>query len=592
MDFAVPLTTSGNVMLIFIKDKQDKLDVIIVPKEEILLVKENGDSSYKEHFKKINILEAVPWFSIEKDPLKFAQLLLKVASKDKVCLGVLSQAKKRWNVDFSIENGYFSTKMVQEQYLKQLKNWLNPLSGNINRNTSHTVNEDALKNLAKSFNLEIFDLKEVTKNKFFDLKIEGRRDRMQVYRNITEAARAIIGEVTTWPSRQVEKMVALSLLGSEGLAFHQRIMLAEASKFEENFKCTMWEYLPYYLRGKVLEKKDESFCKICVLGALHDCLMDDSETKKLANEKHIQSFKELNDGVEYKRWRLLPNIIRYQVMISDLARIFNFGKQDCDHSRIEADFKFLNQLPESLKNKISCSVRSHKSANPHDPGIPSLKFLAGWNRNEFCPNVVTSRLLLAPLYAGTSGHTQGRILTWRQLQEKGAKLKNVPVGLVIATGYAVLWRLYYDKRVSGFHTFFEALQGVNVDNKSKVEKINKHDVIWNILADCSESGKLDVCLFWDQCLDEFGHPGRGFELTHKESLNKIRQDVMKKCPQNVILHWSKTDDTENTAPEVSVWTEEKNENEILFIYKEWLEIAANTPLPEPDEEEIEFFKKN
>jgi hypothetical protein len=578
-------------MIVFIKTKEDGLEVICTPVKDILLVDGFGDSTYKKTFPKLLTFQVVPWFKIQEDPVVFGAWLLAVAAKDQVCVAMMQRATEQWKMDFSIKDGQFVSKMVQEQYHKLLRNWLSPLSGNINRNESHTVDLKAIENLANVFGLNLLDLTNIAKNEFFSLKMNGRRDRMQIYRNVTEAARALVGEVTTWPSRQVEKMVTLSLLGSQGLLHYQCLMLKEALAFAESLKCTMWEYLPYYLRGKVLEKADDEFCRIRVLGALHDCLRSDKETAKLADGEIIERFELLDEGVECRRWRLLPEVIRCQVMISDLARMFGFGKMDCEHQRVEFDHKYLNTLPDSLSKTPIIQIRAHKTANPNDPGIKDIRFTAGWNRNEFCPNVVTSRLLLAPLYAGTSGHTQGRILAWRALQEKGAKLKDVPVGMVIATGYAVLWRLYYDKRVSGFHTLFEALQGTHVDQRkeSKVEKM-KNDLTWNLLVDHSPGGLVDVCSFWRECLQQFGCRGRGFELVHKEALANIRISVSKQCKGCVVLHWSDTDDTSLTAPQVSVWSDEKNRKELLGIYDKWLNIAANTPLPEPDEEEIEFFK--
>lgn len=78
-------------------------------------------------------------------------------------------------------------------------------------------------------------------------------------------------------------------------------------------------------------------------------------------------------------------------------------------------------------------MENHGSATPHNPGR-LFPFATGWTRNELCPNVVTSRLLLAPLYAGTSGHTQGRILAWAALARRFGDLALAATARVFDAG--------------------------------------------------------------------------------------------------------------------------------------------------------------
>ncbi len=414
---------------------------------------------------------------------------------------------------------------------------------------------------------------------------------MQIYRSMTEAARAIVGEVTTWPSRQVEKLAMLRLMRSPGLMALQRRMLSvivderwtEKLNLTNYKKFAAWEYLPYYLRGKVSEKVDDGVAAPRVLGALHDCLAEEEDTRKYVDKSAIAAFMKLEDGKEYARWRLLPPLIRNQVMLSDLARLLPFGKQECSHVRFQFPLKALDGLP-SLVNFAGwpAEVVVHKTANPQDPGR-AFPFASGWSRNEVCPSVISSRLVLAPLYAGTSGHSQGRILSWRKVQSKN--LEDVPVGLVIAAGYSVLWRLYYDKRVSGFHTLFEALQSAFVDEVYKPGKVVpfKDDAIFDLLLKVTGPRSIDVRAFWVECLKAFGRPGPAFAAAHKVSLAEERDVTMKAFPGTVIPHWGETEDPSATAPEVAVWTGTSNRK----AYDEWmLLLAAATPLPPDDDDDF------
>lgn len=583
-------------MMIFLRNTADGNDTAITTANPAILI-----ANYTGTYPKLNnATRVVPWYSIDADPQVFGRRLLTVAAADPVCRALVARATTVWGLDFSINAGAFVTEAVQKQYLKLLKVWLSPLSGNLGSRDAHRSTVDEQYNrLWSKHGLNQATLNNLANLPFFsELNVAGRRDRIQIYRNVTEAARAIVGEVTSWPSRTIEKISVLSLLRSRGLAALQLQMLdaVAAAVAAPTATPAMWEYLPYYLRGIALEKSGPGQALTAlqvatrVLGALHDCLNDSPATRARANAQHIADFQGLDGGKEYRRWRMLPPVARYQVMISDLARILPGGKAHSAHIRVEFDHATLGGLP---GNVAGCggwpvSMRVHQSATPHDPGYGNpaanpFPFATGWSRNEFCPNVVSSRLMLAPLYAGTSGHNQGRILAWLALVPTVPALANIPLGLVISAGYAVLWRLYYDKRVSGFHTMFETFQGSHADatvrDLSAIPRVDGDDV-WNAVLNRSPGGQTQVRSFWQDCVDLYKKTGANLGRELKVATAQAREQVLAACPGSVIPRWSTTGDVDRTGTEVDVWAGDKNQ-EVLREYAAWQRLVRGESVPRP-----------
>jgi hypothetical protein len=90
-----------------------------------------------------------------------------------------------------------------------------------------------------------------------------------------------------------------------------------------------------------------------------------------------------------------------------------------------------------------------------------------WNRDEAHDATVTYRYNLCPLWAGASGHTGGGIQFWKFVLGKAFP----PEGsVVICSGLFSLWRLYYDRRISGAHTLVETLESSCVAALKNPEK--------------------------------------------------------------------------------------------------------------------------
>lgn len=573
-------------MLIFLRSNAQADAVITTPNPTVLLA--DYTATYPRLGNAARVI--VPWYSIDADPVVFGRRLLTVAAADPVCRALIDRATTVWGLDFSINAGAFVSEEVQSKYLKLLKVWLSPLSGNLGSRDAHrsTVDEQYAR-LWSLHGLNQATLRNLVLLPFFsELNVAGRRDRIQIYRNVTEAARALVGEVTTWPSRAIEKITVLSLLRSQGLGALQRRMLAAVATALANgaivANYTMWEYLPYYLRGVPLQPTDTGTAQPRVLGAIHDCLNDAPDTRAVADLGLIGAFQALAGGVEYRRWRMLPPVVRYQVLISDLARILPGGKQHSPHIRVEFDPGTLAGLPGNLAGYDGWPVamRVHAGATPHDPGA-AFPFSTGWTRNEYCSNVVSSRLMLAPLYAGTSGHNQGRIRAWLALVPTLPALGNIPLGLVISAGYSVLWRLYYDKRVSGFHTLFETFQGSHADDTvrdlSGIAQVAGDDV-WNAALNRSRNGRTQVRSFWRDCVELYRRRGRDLGRELKALTAQARQQVLAACPGAVIPRWSTTDNVDHTGTEVDVWAGDQNEA-VLREYAVWRRLTEGEAVPRP-----------
>ncbi|AGC45096.1 hypothetical protein MYSTI_03790 [Myxococcus stipitatus DSM 14675] len=561
-------------MLIFLKAPSESNDVITTPITDVIFL--DKTTRYTSKFKKLAVdaREIVPWYRLDADPMDFGKRLLREAATDKMCAALMARATEVWGVDFKIQGEEFVTKEVQAHYVKLLKVWLSPLSGSIgiSDRRAHRATVDGpdgqYEQVWKKLALDKKALGDLEALDFFKgMNVAGRRDRSQIYRNVTEAARALVGEVTSWPSRSIEKLAVLSLLRSKALVDYQQQMLQAAAQALSDSSRTpaprfkQWEYLPYYLRGKPLERTDEDTARPLVLGALYDAL-GEAMTKEGSDErKLIDDFKLFNKGDEYRRWRLLPPVVRNQVLISDLPRIMFDGKLESEHWRIQFKESALKTLSDKSVGIGGWDVKmkQHPAAVPHEPGHGPrdlFPFASGWSRNELCPNVISSRLMLAPLYAGTSGHNQGRILAWLELAKREKSLDAIPLGLVISAGYSVLWRLYYDKRVSGFHTMFETFQGTYVDTTVRdLRGLPRpaEDPVWSAVLDASPEGQTNVSTFWSTCIKLFGKTGQPVLHAFKSELAKSREAALVDFPGTVIPRWSTTDDVDATAPEVNTW---------------------------------------
>lgn len=586
-------------MLIFLIAEGQKPEVVLRPLEEVLL-------DYSKVLPRLKALQIIPWFKLVPDPEKFAAVVLDIASADRVCLSILAEAEADSTVEHRIKGQAFTDERLQEHYLNLLRNWLSPLSGNVGKKavTAHDVTiHEQYEAVWKRYGLNPRELEQVAKLPFFTQRSNaGRRDRAQIYRNITEFARAIIGEITVWATRKIEKAIAYQLARSRGLADCQRRLLAQLVVQRVKLTCRSWEYIPYYLYGAAGDRVDEDFARVRVLGALHDALADGEDTAKLADKKHILGFTAL--GAEYARWRALPKVIRYQALISDFARIMPGGKINSDHVRIEASHKLLDGLKPGANSARGwpCKMVPHKHVNPHDPGR-DFPHATGWVRNEYCPNVITSRLLLAPLYAGTSGHTQGRILAWAKLAEAA----NVPAHLIIPAGYIALWRLFYDKRVSGFHTPFETLQGAfvlpDVSVGIKGCRAFDNDAAWNMIVEHIGRGS-DLKALWLHWRDTLGARGRSRIEILNLRLAEERVATMSADVGTVVPRWSLEDNPSRTGTEVATWTLERIEraqdraslrllqdappvvltDKDLLQMAEMQELAASVPLPKDEDD--------
>jgi hypothetical protein len=78
-----------------------------------------------------------------------------------------------------------------------------------------------------------------------------------------------------------------------------------------------------------------------------------------------------------------------------------------------------------------------------------------WNRHERHQVTKTYRYFLCPLWAGSSGHTGGGIEFWTQALGERVRTQT---SAIVCSGLFTLWRLYYDKRISGFHTLVETFE--------------------------------------------------------------------------------------------------------------------------------------
>ena len=335
------------------------------------------------------------------------------------------------------------------------------------------------------------------------------RDQVRCCKDMTELARAVIGEITTYATKRLEKIYALELCSSTVFMNAQKQFIVEILKAHSESKdklnlyklfvaasdnpiqCT--DYIKFYfpaLCSKQMENKKEiqwvAFVKL-----INTCV--DEYYWIPYHEPTDQTIKDIIEKC-VTQFKKLPPVIRVAIIINDIRK-FN---RPPNKQRYSLQLANEEKRWEIVKAPDPGFIPTIPKWRPVNPGgrVPQI-FLWNWTRDEMHPVTEGYRKCLIPLWAGPSGHSAGLMdfycayLNKDRFDFEGRKL---PISLVILPTMFVFWRLYYDKRICAVHTLAETFEGAlsSVDNP-----IGAAHLVNQINAEASKVSEPEILKYQD-----------------------------------------------------------------------------------------------
>jgi hypothetical protein len=436
----------------------------------------------------------IAWNEVFASLDELRECVYAVANADAVCLDIRAQAIARFGIDPFLkecDGGNVDKVTMEKMVATTFRYWAHPSIGNITLSPNlrpTPVASPPFRNWSEC-NLLDADTK-LAIERLPDLvgSIDrSRRDQVRICTNVTELARAIIGEISCEASRRLEKLLALRLCRSERLLEEQRGLL-QAMQDEKtqwmtkvmptSFEWRSCEYTRYYLGTP--STKDA--------WPLFATLLNDATGGKYPKPRDALSS---DAQTKFRTWQMLPTPIRCAILMNDLRKVGGKG------------------APANPRKKSMCMVATTlplgRGKDPAyqigDSAGQVLTELQGrpwglawsWNRDEYATPTITYRHFLCPLWAGASGHTGGALTFW-----PWAIAKPLTVGqtAAVATGLFTVWRLYYDKRISANHTLTETFEAtcepfakknvqLTVPDKAKLPTVGPDDDAYLLVERCS-----------------------------------------------------------------------------------------------------------
>lgn len=302
---------------------------------------------------------------------------------------------------------------------------------------------------------------------------KSSRDQVRCCKDMTELARAVIGEITTYATRKLEKIYALELCNSDKFLMAQKEFIkcvvierseekiAVSQKLQNLFlRCDgdpikVTEYIYFYFPIlSSLQKNEQWIAFIHLLNAYlgSGCAIPcdrptDEKTAGIIDEcvEEYCTFPPVIRGAmiinAIRKFKKPPNGKRYALQIVD-EKTGRWGIVDAP------DRYFIPTLPKWRPTNIKDKP-------------PSI-FLWNWTRDELHLATAGYRKCLMPLWAGPSGHSAGLLdfyHTYLNADYFIFEKMPMPISLVILPTMFTFWRLYYDKRICAIHTLAETFEG-------------------------------------------------------------------------------------------------------------------------------------
>ncbi|MCU6761186.1 Uncharacterised protein [uncultured Roseburia sp.] len=389
------------------------------------------------------------------------------AQTDPLCININCQFKTQYRID--IFEAYHDGKHKFHPVIDNIFDfWAHPMIGNILVSSGmrpQTKEDQYLKNWdsfpAQYMNEEtkgkIKAMMDVPRSAGLKNLMKSSRDQVRICRDMMELARAIIGEISTWATKKLEKIYALELCSSPKLLQAQRQLIREILpkiSLEQHFNFIYTEYIYFYLPNLKTLKKDYQWSAFVQL--LEDAIESKSKLVYVVPEDPIVCQIIENAREQFKK---IPPTMRCAMFINYIRKAEGSAVVTRYSLAAVQDLAFL----EDQNFLVKCDIREAAGKE----FIPELvitekkkALLWSWNRDEKHIATMTYRHYLMPLWAGPSGHTTGIIEFYTSRLNKYIKVgaEDIPVSFIILPTMFSFWRLYYDKRISGVHTLAETYE--------------------------------------------------------------------------------------------------------------------------------------
>ena len=275
---------------------------------------------------------------------KLEEAVFAVAEQDIVCMDINWQFEQQYATDIFKKRKEDSDNLIKKIIRNIFQSWAHPMIGNLlmspgirpqtmdgqyNRNwkafPEEYMNCQTKNEIGKMIvNPESVDLAELEKS---------GRDQLRVCKDMTDLARAVMGEISTYPTKKLEKIFALELCNSEILWEAQKALLKKAigcldADKRKNQSCKACEYLRFYFPGFFVEdgqtKKDYSwplFVRLTTEYIGENELVCDA----LPKDEEVKMTNAINQFGKF------PPTIRGAILINDFRKIY--GRKEAPQQR-------------------------------------------------------------------------------------------------------------------------------------------------------------------------------------------------------------------------------------------------------------------
>lgn len=299
----------------------------------------------------------------------------------------------------------------------------------------------------------------------------SNRDQVRCCKDMTELARAVIGEITTYATKKLEKIYALELCQSKRFLAAQKAfvkcvvfdMTKKNAAVNPKLEKIFFSYNP---RGNVIEVTEYIYFYFPKLGGLSrpdqwaafisliNAYLDGDGTLPcdIVNPKANEIITACLAG-----YRKFPPVIRGAMIINAIRKFHKPPNKNRCALRLVDKSQSQWEIARAPVAPVIFTI-----PKPNDTGKQEKMFLWNWTRDETHPVTASYRKSLMPLWAGPSGHTAGLLDFYRIYLEKDFFLFErmpLPISLIILPTMFTFWRLYYDKRISAVHTLAETFDG-------------------------------------------------------------------------------------------------------------------------------------
>lgn len=407
---------------------------------------ESGPADKKNWAIRISGAKLKPWKSIYDDLSIFKLAILKVASKDQICIKMVKRFQEEFRLNIITD---IDSPICKKLWDDVFDRWSSARTGNIFKSplprASSGQDQISMWNSGSSY---------LSKGALKDIKViigddpqRAWRDQSRIFLNVTVAARSICGEVTSSVSKRIEKIYAcqlcinttleqnlVSLINLYMKKRHEIIFKNKKNFGKKNFSWC-FQYLGFYL--PLLNKLSNDKAREAFLNGILK--------NTIVNKEISLGGLEKVDGnritTSLESWIKLPLTVRCIILINDITRLDRIKTDRGSNTRVTRY--------NTKKNKVWTGSYPQYY-------LPKLgKHETGWTRNEYHETDIEYRVNLCSLWAGPSGHTRGNIFQWIAALGEDAPSH---LSITIASSLFMFWRLYYDKRISGVHTLAETFE--------------------------------------------------------------------------------------------------------------------------------------